>query len=210
MATTNVAQKSNGVPSKHDAILEAAARVFFESGYADASMDEIAHEAGVSKQTVYSHFGAKEALFGAFIRDNCERLLEPISAPEVRAKGPGAALTGIARRYLDLILEPQAMALFRTILSESGRFPELAEAFYRSGPLVAIDNLSEYLADLDGEGVLRVSDPRLAARLFFGMLREDLYFRLLLGYGDVPEKKEVERTVSQAVDVFLTAYASNG
>ena len=88
MATTKPAVKSDGVPSKRDAILEAAARVFFESGYAAASMDEIAREAGVSKQTVYSHFGAKEALFGAFIRDNCERLLEPILAPEIRAKGP--------------------------------------------------------------------------------------------------------------------------
>jgi TetR/AcrR family transcriptional repressor of mexJK operon len=210
MATTNAAQKSNGVTSKRDAILEAAARVFFESGYADASMDEIAREAGVSKQTVYSHFGAKEALFGDFIRDNCERLLEPISAPEIRAKGPGAALTGIARRYLDLILEPQALALFRTILAESGRFPELAETFYRSGPLVAIDNLADYLSALDSEGVLRMSDPRLAARLFFGMLREDFYFRLLLGCGESPNKKEVERTVSQAVDMFLAAYAGNG
>ena len=210
MATTKAAQKSNGVPSKREAILEAAARVFFESGYADASMDEIARQAGVSKQTVYSHFGAKDALFGAFIRDNCERLLEPISAPDIRARGPGAALTSIARRYLDLILEPHAMALFRTILAESGRFPELAKTFYRSGPLIAIDNLADYLAAMDGEGVLRVSDPRLAARLFFGMLREDFYFRLLLGCGDFPEKNEVERTVSQAVDVFLAAYAGDG
>ena len=173
-------------------------------------MDEIARQAGVSKQTVYSHFGAKDALFGAFIRDNCERLLEPISAPDIRARGPGAALTGIARRYLDLILEPHAMALFRTILAESGRFPELAKTFYRSGPLIAIDNLADYLAAMDDEGVLRVSDPRLAARLFFGMLREDFYFRLLLGCGDFPEKNEVERTVSQAVDVFLAAYAGDG
>lgn len=210
MATTKPAVKSDGVPSKRDAILEAAARVFFESGYAAASMDEIAREAGVSKQTVYSHFGAKEALFGAFIRDNCERLLEPILAPEIRAKGPETALAGIARRYLDLILEPRAMALFRTILAESGRFPELAETFYRSGPLVAIDNLADYLAHLDGEDVLRVGDPRLAARLFFGMLREDFYFRLLLGYGDEPEKNEVERTVRQAVSVFLAAYAGDG
>ena len=210
MATTKPARTSNGVPSKREAILEAAARVFFELGYADASMDEIAREAGVSKQTVYSHFGAKDALFGAFIRDNCDRLLEPISAPEIRDKGPGAALAGIARRYLDLILAPHAMALFRTILAESGRFPELAETFYRSGPLVAIDNLADYLAELDGEGVLRVGDPRLAARLFFGMLREDFYFRLLLGYSDQPEKNEVERTVRQAVDVFLAAYAGDG
>ena len=77
MATTKPAQKSNDVPSKREAILEAATRVFFESGYADASMDEIAREAGVSKQTVYSHFGAKEALFGAFIRDNCVKIPHP-------------------------------------------------------------------------------------------------------------------------------------
>ena len=210
MATTKPAHKSHGVPSKREAILEAAARVFFESGYADASMDGIARQAGVSKQTVYSHFGAKESLFGAFIRDNCERFLEPILAPEIRDKGPGPALAGIARRYLDLILAPQAMALFRTMLAESGRFPKLAETFYRSGPLVAIDNLADYLVVLDGEGVLRVSDPRLAARLFFGMLREDFYFRLLLGYSDRPDKNEVERTVRQAVDVFLAAYAGDG
>src|SRR6266478_6177368 len=50
---------------KRAAVLEAAAKLFLSGGYLGASMDEIADLAGVSKQTVYTYFSNKEALFAA-------------------------------------------------------------------------------------------------------------------------------------------------
>ena len=57
------------------AILEAAKQLFAREGFAGVSMDKIAAEAGVSKLTVYSHFGDKEALFAAAIRAKCEEMM---------------------------------------------------------------------------------------------------------------------------------------
>ena len=71
MAKTAAALKPlDEAPSaKRQVIVRAATQVFLESGYGTASMDTIAAVAGVSKQTVYSHFGAKDALFEAIIED---------------------------------------------------------------------------------------------------------------------------------------------
>ena len=48
---------------KRDAIGRAALTLFASDGYERTSVDAIAAEAGVSKRTVYSHYGDKESLF---------------------------------------------------------------------------------------------------------------------------------------------------
>src|SRR5690606_40902510 len=71
-------QASPGRPkdlAKGAAILEAAKRMFTLHGYERTSMDLIASEAGVSKLTVYSHFGDKDALFAAAVKSHCETQL---------------------------------------------------------------------------------------------------------------------------------------
>jgi TetR/AcrR family transcriptional repressor of mexJK operon len=171
-------------------------------------MDEIAREAGVSKQTVYSHFGDKGALFEATIREKCEALVQPILAPQPVGEAPRDALTAIARRFLDLILATENMDHFRAIVAESRRFPELAEAFHRSGPQAAVTHLARYLGDLDRRDGFAVADPERAARLFFAMLRGDLYLRRLLDLEDAPDSTEIDAVVAQAVDVFLAGHTA--
>src|SRR5690348_17437726 len=64
---------------KRAAILEAAKRLFPQHGFEGTSMDAVAAEAGVSKLTVYSHFGGKEALFIETVRCKCDRSEEHTS-----------------------------------------------------------------------------------------------------------------------------------
>src|SRR3954464_12990630 len=56
-----------GLPGKRTAIMRAATRIFIAAGYERASLDTVAAEAGVSKQTIYNHFGDKERLFVAVV-----------------------------------------------------------------------------------------------------------------------------------------------
>ncbi len=193
--------------SKRDCILEAATRVFLDCGYGASSMDCIASAAGVSKQTIYSYFEGKEALYGAIIREKCDQLLGNISEPASRDADPITVLTGVGRRFLNLVLPEEGMAHFRAVVAESGRFPELAEAFYRSGPQLAVANLAEYLGDMHGNGKLTVNEPVRSARLFFAMLRGDLYMRRLLALDPAPPAEKVNRVVDEAVSVFLAAHA---
>ncbi|MBP7656876.1 MAG: helix-turn-helix transcriptional regulator, partial [Pseudoxanthomonas sp.] len=60
---------------KRAAILEAAKQLFAREGFNGVSMDQIAAEAGVSKLTVYSHFGDKDALFAAAVQAKCAEML---------------------------------------------------------------------------------------------------------------------------------------
>ncbi|MCH7551379.1 MAG: TetR/AcrR family transcriptional regulator [Proteobacteria bacterium] len=192
---------------KHLLIVEAATRVFLDFGYGAASMDAIAAEAGVSKQTVYSHFGAKEALFEAIIEVKCDELMAPGSLKLVPGQDHAETLAGVARRFLTTVLADPNSALFRVVIAESVRFPELAEAFYRAGPTTATETLAGYLAELGGQGVLAIADATASAKLFFAMLRGDLYMRRLLGLTPEPPAADIEAVVDEAVTAFLAAYA---
>jgi len=181
--------------------------VFLEMGYGAASMDAIAAEAGVSKQTVYSHFGAKEALFEAIIEVKCDELMAPGSLKLVPGQDHAEALADFARQFLTTVLADPNSALFRVVIGESVRFPELAEAFYRTGPTTVTETLAGYLAELGDQGVLAISDATASAKLFFAMLRGDLYMRRLLGLTPEPPAADIEVVVDEAVTAFLAAHA---
>src|SRR3546814_20773878 len=81
---------------KHRSIQQAGTDIFLQRGYGAATMDMIAAEAGVSKQTVYNHFQSKEGLFKAAIGELTSALLAPLvvrdaakSTPEQEQPRPG-------------------------------------------------------------------------------------------------------------------------
>jgi len=193
--------------TKRQAILNAAALEFLEKGYGAASMDDIAAKAGVSKQTVYSHFGAKSSLFEGIVRERCEALTGAGSLIEVSG-APDEVLTGLARKFLSTVLDRSNLALYRVIVAESGRFPELAEAFYRAGPDAAANGLAAYIDRERQIGTLRVGNPRRAAEDFFALMRGDLFMRHLLGLADEPPPSVVEAAAGHAVYVFLGKYGA--
>lgn len=169
-------------------------------------MDAIARAAGVSKQTIYSHFSGKAALFEAIILERCDRLLESLPAVADSGSDPEVALRAIATRLLELMLTPEFVARFRVVMAESGRFSELAELYYRSGPERATTCLADYLARLHRNGLLNVPEPSLAASQFFGMIWGGLFLRHVLGVDSPPNSEDLERHVQTAVRGFLIAH----
>jgi len=180
--------------------------VFLARGYGSASMDAIAKQAGVSKQTVYAHFGGKAALFGAIVQARSDSIADMIPRPGAPVGDPGEALEAIARRFLTIVLSPEAVARFRVVMAESGRFPELARVFYDSGPKRATLALAEFLGRLDESGVLRVPDSQLAAGQFFAMVRGDLFLRNLLGLRQPTDAADVDAVVRHAVGNFIAVH----
>ncbi len=201
---------TSGDPAKRDSIRDAAASLFLKFGYGGASMDAIALEAGVCKQTVYSHFGSKDALFGAIIQDKCCEFLRPLRTTgdqdQPAGGDPESVLTGIGSNFFSLVLSDEGLSHFRAVVTESGRFPELAKAFYDAGPAVAVENLARYLERKKAEGTLKIEDSTAAARLFFGLLRGDVYLKRVLGLAPEPELAARDRLVAEAVRVFIAAH----
>jgi TetR/AcrR family transcriptional repressor of mexJK operon len=193
-------------------ILCAAGPLFMEQGYGAVSMDAIARKAGVSKATLYAHFAGKEELFGAIIAAACARhattLGRPDAGPDSGDHDIGDGLRRFARNFLETLLSPNAAAIYRIVIGEGPRFPELGRIFYESGPRLTLDRLSAYLGEADARGHLRVPEPRAAAEHFTGMMKGEAHLRRLLGIGEKPSAEEIDRVVDLAVGAFLRAYAA--
>ncbi len=191
---------------KHTQIMTAAHRLFLRDGYGATSMDSIADEAGVSKRTVYSHFGSKEALFGNVIGHLCTTL-GFADEYDGTALSPRDYLRATGLGFLQALLQPTAVATLRVIIAEAGHFPELGELFMSETSQSARCGVRDYLAEQHHRGVLKVADPELTAMQFIGMIKGPYFLRALTGVGPAPTAAEIEAVVDQAVDVFLNGVA---
>jgi AcrR family transcriptional regulator len=203
----NIDRKEGPLASKAESILAAAKRSFLAAGFGAVSMDAIAREAGVSKATVYAHFAGKEELFGAMIGRECERYFARFSAGELDPCDVGASLTVLGRRYLELLLSSEAIALHRIILGEVTRFPVLGEVFWRAGPERQRVQIEAFLKSAIASGTLALADTRLAAEQFVSLVRGEIQLRHLLRLEADADQRRVSAAVEGAVATFLRAFA---
>ena len=194
--------------AKRQAILTAATEVFLDLGFGAASMDSVAQRAAVSKATVYKHFGSKEKLFGAIIESRCRALMSPLLTPEIRSNELEATLRAIADRFVDLIMDASALALYRVVIAEAPRFPELARVFYENGPEQAIGNLAGYLSEETERGHLVISDSVGAAEQFFSLLSGYVHVRALLGMGACRPTSDLTDHIAGVVRTFMRAFGA--
>lgn len=191
---------------KRQALEKAAAAVFLRDGYAGASVDIIAREAGVSKATLYSHFRSKEELFGAIICQQCGRFVVEAQMADVKKADPGQVLRNLGQGFLENLLTPHMLALYRVVAAEAYRFPVLGQTVHDSGPGPARTSLAGYFRDLTRQGRLRVKRPEIAADQFFGALLGGIHFRQILAVEKPPTKRMIETWVENAVTAFLAAH----
>jgi TetR/AcrR family transcriptional repressor of mexJK operon len=189
--------------TKRELIVAAGRKLFMEAGYGATSMDAIAHEAGVSKRTVYDYFRNKEALFAAIIGDFCHQMIGPGPDDPIPDGPPEQVLSELGRNIVFCVAQPGALDVFRVILAESPKFPELGDLFWKAGPEHVKRYLSRYLEKLDRDGTLSVPDPDLAALQFVGMVKWPIDIPLMFGIGEPPGEVELNRTIDQAVATFL-------
>jgi TetR/AcrR family transcriptional regulator, mexJK operon transcriptional repressor len=192
--------------SKAESILAGAKRAFLAAGFGAVSMDAIAREAGASKATVYAHFAGKEELFGAVIGRECERYFARFSAGELDPGDVRASLTVLGRRFLELLLSPDAIALYRIILAEVTRFPGLGEVFWRAGPERQRLQIEDFLRSAIASGTLAIADTRLAAEQFVSLVRGDIQLRHVLRIEGNADRRGISAAVEGAVDTFLRAF----
>jgi len=197
-------------PEKRAQILEGAALVFASDGYEGASMSRIALEAGVSKGTLYNHFPSKAALFSAYVERECARNLARVFEGAAHDGEPAAVLRQIGLRMVQMIMSRVGQTIYRVVISEAAKFPELARAFFEAGPSRAIRHLADWLAEETRRGQLLVADPDFAAEQFFSLCQARLVLRQKLMLEPDPSPGEIERVVDAAVAMFLKTYRAAG
>src|SRR5437763_13433932 len=203
--TQGEAPAGKAEPSKSELVLAAAERCFLVRGFGAVSMDAIAREAGVSKATVYAHFADKAGLFGAVIARLSERF-GGFSADALDPAAVEASLTDLARRLLELVLSPEAVALNRIIIAEVTRFPELGEAFWQAGPARTREEIETFLRRATACATLAVAEPRQAAEQFAALVRGELHLRQMLRPDGEVGPKAIAAAACSAVAVFMRAF----
>jgi TetR/AcrR family transcriptional repressor of mexJK operon len=191
---------------KGTAILEAARRLFTTQGFDGASMDQIAAAAGVSKLTVYSHYGDKETLFAEVVKSFCEQQL-PASLFEARLDLPlRQRLLDVGRAFFGMISSPEAVAGHRILCSPRMADSPLPRLFWDAGPQRVQDAFAELLRRRIERGELAIDDVPRAAAQFFTLLKGEPHARLVFGCATL-RGADAERHLAATVDLFLRAYA---
>ena len=195
---------------KRAAILAAARRMFTTQGYEGTSMDQIAAEAGVSKLTVYSHFGDKEALFSEVVRAHCETqlpagLFEPTPTTPLRER-----LLAIAGAFYAMVTTPDAVAGHRMLCTPQVAGSSLSRLFWEAGPQRVHDAFAALLRRRIEAGELEIDDVPRAATQFFALLKGEPHARRVFGCcdGERESTAAVQAHLEANVDMFLRAYAT--
>lgn len=193
---------------KRAAILEAAKQMFTQGGFDGASMDQIAAAAGVSKLTVYSHYGDKEALFVAVVKSHCEQqlpssLFEPIRPPvPLRER-----LLAIAQAFFAMISSPAAVAGHRMLCTPQLCGTALPQLFWEAGPKRVQSDFATLLQRRVAAGELVIPDVPRAASQFFTLLKGEPHAQLVFGCCDPTSVVDIDAHLAATVDLFLRAYA---
>ena len=202
--------KRSGRPSdeaKREAIIAAASRAFFDQGYAAASIEQIAADAGVSKVTIYNRFGDKRSLFSASVEHECEKLRGNFSVPSLPKGTLRERLLVIGEAMSAFLSRPEMVQFERRIAAETEQDPEIGMIFLTAGPHRMKAAFTAFLKMMHEAGEVDVPDPELAAEQFASMCK---------GMGDLdrrfgaPRNPQRDRErVEGAVEVFCRAYATS-
>jgi len=205
--------RRGGRPSRAEArqlgerILDIATRLFMSHGYGATSIEEIARRARISKRTFYHRFRDKPEIFVAVVHRIIDRLRPPADFPLLEG-----SLEKILQRLAGLILRaaltPEAIALNRMLIAESGKFPKLAALVTERGVSnEAIRYIAGILERETEAGTIALANPTFAAQQFLYMTIA-LPQRRAMGFGVPMTSAEIDVWTGDVVKLFLNGCRS--
>lgn len=187
------------LPSPRERILAAARKIFLDGPPEQATMDAVAHQAGMSKKTIYREFKSQVELLAALLIENVADMgafLPPGQDDDIELE-----LYGVLVRMVTHFTSPRSMALARLIISEVRRYPELMSASKPKG--FPRELLAQWLAAPVVRAKFQIEDPDDAAAMLFGMVMQDSGFKLLVVNNATMPQHLIEARARRAVQIFL-------
>ena len=178
-------------------ILRAARPIMLRDGLAGTTLDRVAAEGGIAKMTLYRHFPSKEALFEGLVTAMCEYMREGLeNAPSADIDKPSAnRLADELRDFTLALIEPDALALYRLIVAEGWRFPDLARIFDQSGMRVIRLRIAKLL---ETGGAPSHESQQVAAEVV-ALALGDAYQRAVLGIVEEGDGEAFAKQIAAAV-----------
>ena len=196
--------------AKRDQILAGARRVFLRNGFAAASTDAIAAEAKVSKRTLYVYYPSKEELFAGIMRELSIENPQTRALESMEEKTPGSEeelrrdLLELANKIVATMMQPGYLALLRTTIADTHRFPQLGGLFRATVPERAMRSFAVFIERSRESGVVGPGvDGETAARMFVGPLLTYAVLDGLLAEG--PPRLPAQGMIEDIVDLYMKA-----
>lgn len=186
-------------------ILDAAQKLFYNLGFDETSLAMIINEAGGSRRSIYNEFGNKHGLLMAVIQRQVKTQSEILTSinRDLEAK---EALNQVCFKFVVGMLSPELMSLFRLVVQQVVKFPELGEMIYKNGPMTGILPLVDYLTWLTDQNLLKIENCHFSAQMLMEMAKGPLHTRSLLLPDKQASEEEISYQVTKAVDIFLHAH----
>jgi TetR/AcrR family transcriptional regulator, mexJK operon transcriptional repressor len=213
-AGLEAAPRRGGRPTREDAaalgerIVAVATGLFLGQGFGATSIEGVAAAAGVSKRTFYHRFRDKPDPFRAVVRRLVARWSSPFEAQLVEAGPVDETLAKAAKQILAAALSPEALQLYRLLIAEAPRFPELA-AIINEQSAASGNRLAALLQREADAGRLSLDDPGFAAEQFINMVLAGPR-RRALGLGPAMKPPELERWIRRTIALFLEGCRPQG
>jgi AcrR family transcriptional regulator len=187
---------------RHAALRRAAFEAIVECGVS-ASTEEIARRARVSKREIYRLFGSKEVLLTDLVRQRAAVMRRALDLPPPPDRAAALeTLERFGREFLALLTAPATIALYRLVIGEAGRRPELGRELDAHGRGTVWPALKNWMAEAARRGALPVTDVDRAAGTFMVLLMGDLPTRLMLGAVPTPPEGELLQRAVAAAEGF--------
>lgn len=193
---------------KRKQIISSALMLFGEKGYEGVTMDEIAASVGFTKAALYLYCEGKEDLFSQVLQESTLNIV----TMEIKQAGSRndweSAIQEIGRSYLTLARTPERTALLRSVIRDSGKFPEIGRLYFERGFFIACKNMAEYLEDVKKAGLIRDIDLYTASASYLGTLQSFIITHYVMR--GVPETVSDEEYFKISTEIFCNGLKPNG
>jgi TetR/AcrR family transcriptional regulator, regulator of autoinduction and epiphytic fitness len=191
---------------KRTAAVQAAMELFLEQGYERTSLLQVAKRADLSTATLFKRFPTKAALFEAIVEEFWAT--ESNCAGPIPLGNPGKALRKIGLDYAHRMRRPEMQAIYRLIVAEAQRFPDLGRLLFDKAKGPFLIRLKQYLRSEKEAGGLVVDDEETAALQFLGLIAGRAFWPELLGPGCGGDEAALQQIVEQATELMLARYGA--
>ncbi|MFO0677947.1 MAG: TetR/AcrR family transcriptional regulator [Polyangiaceae bacterium] len=201
MSESSLSDKKRG-GDKRERILDAAVRVFAQSGFHATRVSEVAKAAGVADGTIYLYFKSKDELLVSLFEDRVEKLLAYLADELPKLEGAPERLRRILELQLGFLEGERDLAEVMTVILRQST--KLLKQYAAPKFLAYLDAIAHVVSEGQAAGVFRKDlSPHLVARATFGAM-DGVAITWALGKAD---EGGLSKTTGQLAELFLRGLA---
>lgn len=192
-------------PKKQVEVLNVASDYFLSHGYKGTSINAMARDSGISKESIYRYFSSKKELFEAVIAKELAEYRKKVQFLDYEtASIPlDTALKRTAETILGVVTTDRTLALRRLIFQQVRQSPDIGQYYYEIGPQAAYTNLEKIFAAHQDETAF---DPGDLAHYFVSMVLHRSTLQRECGVIKPMSRARIKEQAARTTADFLEAF----